>query len=1064
MKRSTLIAIPIIAWIIWASTPSKLAIESSSVINPIIDNTKSRALSLLPKNELLEQYNIPDKKDTWIDSCNSLLFPSKVRTIWINRMAKGFLWNMSKGWLKVIHPPLVDVWWEKLVYCAGTIKGFFGFSRMQEDRSKAEDIYINKEWIDAWTLPNELAKLGFKQEINLMGSFDQNKVWEKDIVLDKESYRNGLINVWRYLKEKWTPWSLLFIYFNLSNYKWKVREYNEEQKRKNPRYNPHINTHQAMYLWEWSIQFKASELKIVSNWELQFNKNSLDIVNYIANFVQQRWWYKSALTDNTKNIIINNLSIFWELVNVSINWEKVDIVSELKKTTASRVQVKQDDIIEISWPVLLDWFHDANSNNRSISEYNHTRTMFYFEFVLPWSYTPSELMVPSDNFSDTISNNSLDDISNKLDITNLYYLKLYEDIDLKLKEAILRYKFWMHKLLENTSEEIDMINRIEEVKWSKMWYDLMKKFVTYKINKIKTLISTLSKEEKIEFDTEYVNQIRWLQIMWYLQHEWQINEWTTNINAPIPYFDTTDIEGIFKEYIEERKKELSEQNDEKCSEESKKFLTVIFYPMDNFAGVYNQVEDSLQKHTEQYPIFKKVSWLNLLQRNKFIDLIIDKISYYDVSNWKISGMRKTVIKIEYINDVLSKLLKETYTPKLPLSEVDRDIIKVIAKNEEEYNLLSYIITQENYEQWIPLRKFLKKAWRELWKTSSFGDYQIKLYNLFSKDKSLLKWPRADQILKAISFLENPELMKKIDMRLIMFEEVVEPDLKIVEKLKTELSSINDENREEKWKIVYELLKELFRFNDKREINIIWKIIQASLVLDKINEHYSHLNWWLENSWVLLDQIYYSKDLQTRYSKMLLTIHHRSEKTALIGNAENYILRLLECFWDDINNKDYPKLKKDFKWHIEYDFNVTKNHFSYYKDRLSFIDSNDEEIIQAINELNKEIELLIKRKLQAEDIYKLFSNQILKKYLEKSWFDFFPIPTMEEFENTPFRELFFDYAKTPEWRTAPKIYKFDEYLINWWIWLSAFIAGMIWLLIRKSKKKKKKEDMKNVTSW
>lgn len=1052
MKK--IIAVPIIASIIGTTTPDKIGIESNSVITPVIDNTKSMALSTVSNYEQLPLYNIPDKIDIWADNCNSLLFPIKVQTIWVHRMAKGFLGNMSKGWLKIVHPPLVDVWWEKLVYCAWTIKGFFWFSKNQNDRSKAEDIYVNKEWIDAWTLPNELAKLWFTQEINLMSSFDESRVGEKDIVWNKEAFRNWLLKVWSYLKEKWVPGSLLFMYFNLSNYKWKVREYNEEQKIKNPKYSPHINTHQAMYLWNQTIEFNANEVKIINNWELTPFKDGIDIINYIANFVQQRSWYKSGLTDNTKNIIISNLSTFWQLVNISVNWEGIDMNNELKKNPENRIKINEKDVINISWPVLLDWFHDANSNNRSISDYNHTRTMFYFEFVLPWSYTPSELMVPGSNFFDTKSRKTKSSvIADNLEITNLYYLKLYEDIDLKLKEAILRYKFWMYKLLEETPEEIEFINKIEEIKWSKMATELVKKFVSNKMNKIKTLISTLSNEQKIEFDKEYVNQIRWLQMIWFLQHEWQINDWTTNQNAPIPFFDTSNMDFLFKQYIDERKKELSENNDEKCNEGNKNYLTVYFYPMDNYATVFNQVENSLHKYANQYSIFKEVSRLNLLQRNKFIDLIIDKISDYDISNWKIPSMRRVVIPIKYINEVLSKLLRETYIPKLTLSEVDSDIIKQIAGTEEDYNLLSYIITQENYEQWVPIRKFLKKVWRELWKTSSFGDYQIKLYNLFSQDKALLKWPSADQIRKAIWYIDNPVLQEIIDRRLIRFQEVVEPDLKIVEKLKTELSSVNDENRIEKWKIIYDLLKELFRFNDTREINIIWKIIQASLVLDKINEHYSHLNWWLENSWVLLDQIYYSNDLQTRYKKMLLSIHHRSEKIALIWNAESYILRLLECFWDNIRDDSYPKLKKDYKWHIEYDFNVISNHLSYYKDRLSFVDSNDEYIIQAKIELNKEIENLIKWKFEAKDIYWLFGNQILKSFLEKHWFDSFPIPTIEEFKDTPFRKLIFDYAETPEWRTPPKIYKIENYLINWGIWISLFIAGFIWFLIRISKKKK-----------
>lgn len=1049
------------AWIIWATTyPSKLAIEPSSIISPVIDNTNSRVLSLLPKNELLDQYIIPDKneieKETSKNDCNKLLFPSKVQTIWVFRMAKGFLWNMSHWWFNVIHPPLVDVWWEKLVYCAWTIKGFFGFSKKQSDRSKEEDIYVYKEWIDAWILPNELKKLWFEQRINLMSFFDENKVGEKDIVEDKGGYKNWLLEVWHYLNEKWKPGSLLFMYFNLSNYKWKVREYNQEQKQKNPNYAQHINTHQAMYLWKGSIEFKASEVKIISNSNTQELESDIDIINYIANFVQQRWCYKSALNDNTKNIIIENLAKFWSLVQISVNWELVNVIQELKKSPALRKQINKNDIINISWPVLMDWFHNANSRSKAISEYNHSRTMFYFEFVLPGSYTPSELMEPNDNFYKKLDSNNdkLQILIDKLEVSNLYHLKLYEDIDLKLKEAILRYRFWKHKLLEDTEEDIDFSNRIEEIKWSKVANELIIKFVIKKREKIKSIIQSLSKEESKEFEKEYLNQIRWLQMMWYLQHEGQINDWTTNINAPIPYFNTTNIEEIFSDFIAQRKEDLSKKSDDLCNNwKTDKYITIYFYPMDNFARVFSQVEANLQNYKDRYPNFRKISSLNLLKRNKFIDLIIDKVTGYDISNWNVPSMRKAVVPLDYINTILTSLLEESFVDELQLSEIDGEIIKHITENKDDRNFLSYIITQENYEEWIPFRKFLKKIWRELDKTSSYWDYQLKLYNLFSEEKSLNKWPSAEQLNKAISYIENPKLRTIIDRRLRRFDEV-EPDLKIVEQLKKELSTINEENRIEKGKKIYELLKELFRFNDTREINIVWKIIQASLVLDKLHEHFSHLNWWLEKSWVLLDDIYYSKDLQRRYIKMLLSIHHRSEKIALIWNAENYVLRIMESLWDDINDKNYPKLKKDFKGHIDYDNKVVRNHFEYYKERLQLITSDDMLVIELKKELNKELTNIINGNIEAEDIYKLFNNKIIKKILEKNWKDIFPIPTIEEFKNTPFRKLFFDYAETPTWRTAPKIYK-TNHIVAWaWALGSIILWWIITFFVKRSKKKKK----------
>jgi hypothetical protein len=52
-------------------------------------------------------------------------------------------------------------------------------------------------------------------------------------------------------------------------------------------------------------------------------------------------------------------------------------------------------------------------------------------------------MEPNDDFYERKGNKNivLQNLTDNLKISNLYYLKSFEDIDLKLKEAILRFKF-----------------------------------------------------------------------------------------------------------------------------------------------------------------------------------------------------------------------------------------------------------------------------------------------------------------------------------------------------------------------------------------------------------------------------------------------------------------------------------------------------------------------------------------------------------------------------------------------------------------------------------------------
>lgn len=1091
------VAIPIIAWILSATQASDIAKDQFIYgVDNQTHNTKTGVATILSQKS-----NIPDNLQKAIDEArenkynldrelsknpNQLLFPPSVQTIGIKRMADWFLWNMSKWWfVEGVNPLMVDVKWQDQVNCAATMKSFIAFSKNPSDRTNSEDNYVRKQYIDAWTLPEELKKIGYEQKINLMKHFDKSKIWNNDIVDDKEWYKKTLIETWKYLEKEWKIWSVLFIYFNLSNYKWVVREYNAQQKLSNLNYTPHINTHQAIYLWNSYMEFKADEVKLI-HWGIASEiKEPVDIVDYIANFVQQRGWYNPALEDDTKKVIKENLKTFYSLIGISINWELINLEEELKKSSEERKKIKKEDIIKISGPVLLDWFHNKNSKNRYISDNNHARTIFYWEYVLIWTYTPSELMEPNDDFYERKGDKNivLQNLTDNLKISNLYYLKSFEDIDLKLKEAILRFKFWKNSVLSDTNEEIELSNQIVNLNNTSNWKMLMQKEVYSKKDKIKRIISSLSNEEKIEFEKEYTLQIHWLQMIWYMQYEWLINDWAVYVNRPIPYFDTNNIETNFQKYIEQRKSELSKKNSETVDNIlDDKSIRIYFYPNDNFAKIFTQLQETLWKYVQKYPNFAKLEWLESIKQNKFIDIIIDKFfqdNSIDISNWKIPSMRTIKIPLNFIDNVLETVLNETYVEKLDLSYVDNAIIERIAKTKQDRAILAYIITQETYEQWLPIRKWSKKIWRKVFgKTSSSWDFQLKIFNL-SKNNSLLVWPNVEQILRAISYLDDEEIKLLIDRRHRRFGDV-ESDLKLVAELKTLLTSENETNRVEIWKKVYDIFKELFKFNDARAINIVWKVIQASLTLDKVHELEVNLNAWFNNSWISLEEIHYNTELQKRYYKTLLVMYNRWEWTTLVWIGENYVLRCLEALWQDVHSDLYPKLKKsdvwdidlskinDFNslykvwldyiikkisWHIDYDKEKIE-HFDFYKWIVSSINwLGDDETVLFKEELLKEIVNIQALDYSFNSIYKLFQNKKIRKFLEKSGYDRYPIPILSELENTAFRRLFFDYAKTPDWRTPPKIYNFKQIATYAW-WIS--LVWLAWLisLFRKFRKRKK----------
>jgi hypothetical protein len=63
------------------------------------------------------------------------------------------------------------------------------------------------------------------------------------------------------------------------------------------------------------------------------------------------------------------------------------------------------------------------------------------------------------------------------------------------------------------------------------------------------------------------------------------------VNRPIPYFDTNNIEINFQKYIEQRKSEIALNRDKNI--DTNKIINIYFYPTDNFAKVYSQLQDTL---------------------------------------------------------------------------------------------------------------------------------------------------------------------------------------------------------------------------------------------------------------------------------------------------------------------------------------------------------------------------------------------------------------------------------------------------------------------------------------
>lgn len=1044
-----------------------LAFENSvSDINKSIKN--------IEKNEAFKNWD----KEKLNQLTDRTFFPKTVKNIWIDNLSEWIIWNMSINPLNTYNPQFVDTLYEEFVNCAWMMRWFYGYSIAESNRSRWLQIYLGTENIDAWELSKEFKKIWFTQEYNFMTNFNYKKIWSKNIIQDISSYNRDLLEMWNEFNN-WSlkKGSLLLAYFKLSNYKDDVRDYNKYRSVE----NKSINTHAMIYLWSWSINIKSWEIKDVENWKiLDLEKSKKrDIIEVITDYIQQRWWYNSALTNKTKNDIIKNLHYFSELLNIEVNWVKINIKNELNLKRSDRFKIESSDDIKITWWIVWDWFHDVLSDNYSLVKENNFRTAFFWESVLINSYTYSELL-EAKWLEKTKSKTNIELLIEELKITNFYDLKAWENVNIKLNESILRYKFDKGEELEITDEENKLLEVISRNKnYNKKYsarinYRLVEK-LKEKINKIK---STLNSNEKRLFKREYKNQIKGLQLYGYLQTEWKNNKWTQNVNAPIPYFDTNWIEEIYDEYIDYKRYDLEKE----YKTNKNNFIHILFLPWDNSAKVFTAIEQQLSNYIKEYPNFEILSSLNVLQKKYFLEKIIDQEadnSKIDVSNWIFNAFDWVYVWIEKINEVIEEIINQSFIEEFIPSALDEEVINKIVHTKSDFSLLSHSLSKESYvTEWnFPKRKsakiiavYLKEIseWKLNW-VSSYWDFQMKFFNLLSKDV-LTKWPTNWNILEAINAVNSERFIEIISRREsnTRYKEIIEKDNKIldqifqeskyIEELKKNINWLEDEEHikrleKDHWIFIFKSFKKLFRFDDGSWSNIIWKIMQASLLKDKLNLELENIINWSNKWWITVDEIFNSVELKTIIEKMRLLTNNKSEKQTLDWISENYILRILSTI-DDINSPKYPTIEISKKKQLINNTSERINRLKEYKKIIISLNKPDLIDVELKNLIINYLDDLINSKLNVNVQFKLFKDIEIKKYLESKWEELKFFPNLEELKwGSDFRNKFFRYTRFEEWKVGPKINKLDY--ITWTEFGRDMFWGMIgstmlilWLAFRK----------------
>lgn len=949
------------------------------------------------------------------------LYPKTVQAVWVEKMLKGFIYAQKQEFDPSL-PRIVDIQRQSTISCANLIRTLLAFSVNKKTQTEKEKLFFQKQWLDAWILPISLKEIWYVQTYNLMEYFVSGLVWTPSpISVDKEAnYNKKVIEIWKHLEKEWIPWTILPLYFRYSGFTKVVASYNRGKEEK------HYNTHQSILAWVDTISFVARNVWNFSRW----NRKSFDkldpkemiISDYLTNFIQQRWdYWPPALSDWQKKIIQTNLLTFNSLINIKVNWKQVDLSKELFKTKEEMFKIKPDDKIDLYWPIMIDGLHMLNSPDGDKQRNMNSRTRFYFEFIIIWTFLPSELLEPWKGVLWIWTKNQ--DVIWDLEVKWVYAIKKWDTVETAIKDKVLRY-------------EKDSFDKLDE------------KDSNYEFN-YKTLLNYY-----------YSQQIRALKISWYLQSESEINPWAFNINAPIPYFVPDNISEVFSNYVSKMREDVNIEDIDTFI--MKNYIQVTTFPLDSYKNVINRIKNEIEVYSKY-----KDNWLvnihlfldfNELQQRKFLDLFLTKaqkskkIVSKDFLNWKISEWIDMILSLKDIDKMIYDISKESYSPKVDLNSSDKFAIDLVVKLNQNNNILKNILNIESYtpewsywtrrflKQILEYNSYLQQNFNFLWKRinseiSSYWDFQLRLSSLYKWLNE--EWVNKEQLLKSFSYLETKEFKDYTEKLSGSKKRRIKKDLAIVKQIKILINNYDSlENEEDKKDTRYDMiakLQKILLLDNWSWDNVVWKIIWASLLNDKINLHFQKLNWILQASWEKMSDIYNDKKKMESYEKITILINNLWEWKVVYWLAENYLIRIIDTIWKKLwKQYSYPELEKtSMLWQFVYWKNTFINNLSIYKnivlemkkDLDKVYDSKNKEHI-LMKSMLSEVDIVISsffdennKKYTTEKIYDLFKNTKIKipLLLLNDWKDAnlnnSILPLESEFSWIDFRNTFFRYINT-----------------------------------------------------
>lgn len=818
-----------------------------------------------------------------------------------------------------------------------------------------------------------------KQEfLNALANKDMNylshfNIWESDIEYRRNllwSIKKAEATIARIKQEIWLKWDSLWE-INTSSL-WKFISSNDAISKAIADYNKE------------AAKLNNINRQISSNKELLKIEKTISAIDFIANFIQVRADIWSSYSQNLRNKIYEWLEKYPDLVNIKVDWVKVNIAEQIKlfKTTKKwLIEVKPSSKIEISWPLMIDWEHQSTSEDKDRREKMNARTRMFFEFIVPQLYLPTELLEPWKDSS--FRKDKFSRHQDNLKVLWVYDVRRWDTVEKVLKEQIIIY------------EKLDPADPKFQEKYNRF----------------------------------YALQIKALQLGWFLQDENTLNPWAFKINRVLPYYDSANISKLFWDYITQ-KKTIAKQTQE-STKELKEFIDIKTYPWDVPSSIFNRIKEyvwTLENKFWKFPYLKIIKELNEYQQYLFLTQFLDqsiKTGSKSFNSWEflrdIKPWKAFVLPLSDINNILKWIIGIHYYTWSPVYRKDVWIINLAAQTEQMRNLMRTVefievhesIKQENsIFQRKNLKLWLEFVNRTTWISfaKSIWDFQIRINAISSW---WTEWIKKENIEEFLAKLDSKEFKEGISNLSKSQQEKIWEDLLIADSIKKLISKPN--MSKDDFASLKSYMVKLIRIDDWDMDNAVWKLLGAILLREKLNSHMQKLNWMLISSWTEPEDIYKDKDRMSEYEQAILLINHQWENNALYAFTENFLLRIIEKWfktWVDTDAVFDESMKWKALWRIKYWQNTFISHIKSYIAQLEWKTKNPQDIA-IFNKIKQFAVDFEKSDNKNQIIFDFMKDEELVKYLVDRWIHTSFIPRKDELTWGNFQKSVFNYLNKRE---------------------------------------------------